>query len=141
LQIYREPLKPGVEAEYDRIESETAQKCAELRCPHAYLGMESLTTPKEVWWFNAYDSVAEKNQVADAWVKNKAALTVLGKNSKRKARLTGKGINVFANYRQELSSGPAWLIGRGRFLVITVTKTRSRGTERFSKAMMERGLL
>ncbi|HYL12532.1 MAG TPA: hypothetical protein VEV41_05835 [Terriglobales bacterium] len=123
LQIYREPLKPGVEAEYDRIESDTARKCAKLRCPHSYLAIESVTGPKEVWWFNAYDSVADKNQVADAWAKNKVALKVLGKNSKRKARLTSKATNVFANYRQDLSAGPLWLIGHGRFLVITATKT------------------
>ncbi len=122
LQVFREPLKPRVEAEYDRIESDTARKCAKLRCPHPYLGIESLTGPKEVWWFNAYDSAAEVKQVADAWAKNKAALTAVGRNSKRKARLTEKGINVFGNYRQDLSAGPPWLIGRGRFLVITVTK-------------------
>jgi hypothetical protein len=126
LQIFREPLKPGVEAEYDCIESDTARKCAELRCPHPYLGIESLTGPKEVWWFNAYDSVADKNQVADAWAKNKVALAVLGKNSKRKARLTGKGTNVFADYQQELSAGPLWVIGHGRFLVISVRKSARR---------------
>lgn len=50
LQVFREPLKPHVEAEYDRIESDTARTCAKLRCPHPYLGIESLTGPKEVWW-------------------------------------------------------------------------------------------
>lgn len=123
LQVFREPLKPGVEAEYDRIESDTARKCVELRCPHAYLGLESLTGPKEVWWFNGYDSAADQKQVADAWAKNKAILAVLGRNSKRKARLTDKPVEVFANYREDLSAGPPWLIGRGRFLVITMTRS------------------
>ena len=121
LQVFREPLKPRVEAEYDRIESDTARKCAKLRCLHPYLGVESLTGPKEVWWFNGYDSAAEVKQVADAWAKNKPALTAVERNSKRKARLTDKGINAFANYRQDLSAGPPWVIGHGRFLVITVT--------------------
>jgi hypothetical protein len=127
LQIFREPLKPGVEAEYDRIEADTARKCAELRCPHPYLGLESLTGPKEAWWFNAYDSIADQKQVADAWAKNKAALAALGKNSKRKAPLTDKGINVFANHREDLGAGAPWLMGRGRFLVITVTKGAPQG--------------
>jgi transposase InsO family protein len=64
LQVYREPLKAGVRAEYDRLESETARQCAQLRCPHAYLGLESLTGPKEVWWFNGYDSEADRKRVA-----------------------------------------------------------------------------
>ena len=29
LQVYREPLKPGVEAEYDRLESENTREEAE----------------------------------------------------------------------------------------------------------------
>jgi hypothetical protein len=126
LQVFREPLKPGVEAEYDRIESDTARRCARLRCPHPYLGLEALSGPKETWWFNAYDSVAEEKQVADAWARSKAALTALGRNSRRKARLTGKATNVFANYRADSSAGPPWLIGRGRFLVITVTTSAER---------------
>jgi hypothetical protein len=126
LQIFRERLKPRVEAEYDRIESDTARKCAELRCPHPYLGIESLTGPKEVWWFNAYDSVAEREQVAEAWAKSKVALIVLGRNSRRKARLTDKGTSVFASYRPDLSAGPPWLIGHGPFLVITVMRSAPR---------------
>jgi len=123
LQIFREPLKAGAEAEYDRIESDTARQCAELRCPHAYLGTESLTGPKEVWWFNGYESAADRKQVADAWASHKQALTVLASNGKRKARLTGKAIEVFASYREDLSPASPWLMGRGRFLVITVTRT------------------
>ena len=34
LLIAREPLSPGAEAEYDRIESETAILAAKLECPH-----------------------------------------------------------------------------------------------------------
>src|SRR5712691_3776290 len=126
LQIYREPLNPGAEAEYDRIESDTARKCAQLRCTHAYVGLESLTGPKEVWWFNGFDSAADRKQAVDAWAKNKRALAVLGRNSKRKAPLTGKGTEVLANYREDLSAGPSWLLGRGRFLVIALTRTTPR---------------
>jgi hypothetical protein len=126
LQVFREPLKPRVEAEYDRIESDTARKCAALRCPHPYLALESVTGPREVWWFNGYDSAADQKEVVDAWVRNKAALALLARNSKRKARLTDKPIEVFASYRDDLSAGPPWLIGRGRFLVITVSKNGPR---------------
>jgi hypothetical protein len=126
LQIVREPLRPGVEAEYDRIESEIARECARLRCPHPYLGLESLTGRKEVWWFNGYDSAADQKQVAEAWAKNKEALATLGRMGQRKAPLTGKSIEAFANFRPDLSAGPPWLMGQGRFLVITMTKREPR---------------
>ena len=113
LQVYREPLKAGVRAEYDRIESDTATQCAQLRCPHAYLGLESLTGPKEVWWLNGYDSDADRKQVADAWAASTEVLALLGRNAKRKAALVGKAIESIARYRPDLSDGERWRLGRG----------------------------
>ena len=31
------------------------------------------------------------------------------------ARLTDKGVNVFADYRLDLCAGPPWLMGHGRY--------------------------
>ena len=118
LQVHRESLKPGTEAEYDRLESDTAQKCAQLHCPHAYLALESLTGPKEVWWLNGYDSDAERKQVADAWAASTEVLDVLGRNASRKAALVGKPVESLARHRPDLSTGEPWRLGRGRFLVI-----------------------
>ena len=118
LQIYREPLRPGAEAAYDRLESDTARACVRLHCPHAYLALESLSGPKEVWWLNGYDSPADKKNVADAWAANTEALAVLGRNGKQKAALVGKTVESLARYRPDLSHGEPWTLGRGRFLVI-----------------------
>jgi hypothetical protein len=122
LQIYREPLKPGREAAYQANENDTARICAKLGCPHPYLGVETLTGPKEVWFFNGYDSPAEQQQVAADYVGNARLMAALGKNSKRKASLTGRGTEVSARYRQDLSRGAPWILGQDHFLVITVTK-------------------
>ena len=43
LQIFREALKSGSKDAYRRIEERTARLSAELRCPHPYLGIESLS--------------------------------------------------------------------------------------------------
>ena len=118
LQVHRETLNPGTEAEYDRVESDTAQQCAQLHCPHAYLALESRTGPKEVWWLNGYASDAERRQVADAWAASTEILDRLGRNGKRKAALVGKGIGSMARYRPGLSAGAPWQLGTGRFLVI-----------------------
>lgn len=118
LQVHRESLKAGVRAEYDRLESDTARQCAQLRCPHAYLGLESLTGPKEVWWFNGYDSEADRKQVADAWAASTEVLALLSRNAKKKAALVGKAGESLARLRADLSGGEPWRLGRGRFLVI-----------------------
>jgi hypothetical protein len=126
LQIHREPLKPGSEASYLEVESETARLCAELGCPHPYLAIESLSGSKEVWFFNGYESWAEQRQVADAYAKNAPLLEALLRNSKRKAALTGESANAFASHRQALSRGTPWVLGQGRFLVITVINNSPR---------------
>jgi hypothetical protein len=126
LQIHREPLRPGSEAAYGEIETDTVRLCAKLGGPHPYLGLEALTGPKEVWFFNGYATADEKQQVADAYTRNAPLMAALGKNSKRKATLTGTPINVFANCRPDLTRGVPWLLGQGRFLVIAVSREPSR---------------
>ncbi|HET6899852.1 MAG TPA: hypothetical protein VFK70_15960, partial [Vicinamibacteria bacterium] len=118
LQVYREPLKPGAEAEYDRLESENARECARLRCPHPYLGLESLTGPKEVWWLNGYESDTDRKRVAEAWAASTEARAALGRNGQRKAALVGKGVESMGRYRPDLSGGEPWQFGTGAFLVI-----------------------
>jgi hypothetical protein len=115
LQIYREPLKPGVESAYSVLEEEQARISVEYECPHPYLGAETVTGPKEVWWFNAYSSAAEQRQVYDDYAKNTRLMAALQSNSKKKASLTLAPIEVFANYRADLSVGPPGRLGRGAF--------------------------
>ena len=124
LLIAREPLVAGRENAYREIEEETARLSAKLACPHPYLAMESLNRPKEVWWFNGFDSPEDQRQVGEAYKKNAPLFAVLKKNSDRKAPLTGKVIEVVAQYRPDLTRGAPWILGHGRFLVITVTKDR-----------------
>jgi hypothetical protein len=123
LQIYRERLKPGSESEYHAIEEDTARIAAALGCPNPYLGAESLTGPKEVWWLNGYQSSAEQKQVYDDYAKNTPLMTALQQSSQRKAPLTLEPIEAFATYRHDLSAGSPWILGLGRFLSITVTKS------------------
>jgi hypothetical protein len=119
LQIVREPLRPGTEAAFNAIEEERARVSATLGCPHPYLGAESLTGPKEVWWFNGYQSSSERQEVYDAYAKNAPLMAAFQKSAKPKADLTLKPIEVFASYRPDRSGGASWTLGRGRYLVIT----------------------
>src|SRR5438876_5762161 len=124
LRIRRWPLVAGRENVCREIEEETARHSTKLRCPHPCLAMESLTGPKEIWWFNGFDSPEDQRQVAEAYEKNAPFSAGLKKNSDRKAPVTGKVIEVVAQYRPDLTSGDPWILGHGRFLVIAVTKDR-----------------
>jgi hypothetical protein len=118
--IAREPLKPGAETEYDRIESETAVLAAKLGCPHPYLALEPLSeAEKEVWWFNTFHSQAEMNTVGEGYKNNEAWNAVLTKNQKRKEPLTGKVMEQFADLEPQADSQP-WKMGRARYVVVAI---------------------
>jgi hypothetical protein len=123
LEVYREFWKPGSIAASRKIEVEAAQICVELKCPHPYLGLESLTGLKEAWFLNGFVSLADQTQVGEDYQKNPTLMEALNKILARKKPLSrADDINVFAHYQPSLSRGAPWSLGQGRFLVITVTK-------------------
>jgi hypothetical protein len=120
LLIARETLKPGSEAEYDTIESETAVLAAKLGCPHPYLALQPLSgAQNEVWWFNGFDSQDELDSVGAAYKTNEAWNAALTKNQKRKEPLTGKGIEQLADLEPQADSHP-WAVGRARYVVVAI---------------------
>jgi len=121
LQIYRERLKAGADAAYEAIEEETARVSASLGCPHPYLAAELLSGATEVWWFNGFASMADRQRVADEYAANTRFMAALSQNSARKASLTLDPIDVVATYRPDLTIGAPWILGRGRFLVVAIT--------------------
>lgn len=122
LYIAREFVKPGAEARYIEIEQDAARICRELHCPHPYLGIESLTGPKQCWWFNGFASAAELNETGEAYKTNQPVAAALAEITRRKADLISTSSELVAHYRRELSRGSPWKVGQGRYLVITVTK-------------------
>jgi hypothetical protein len=133
LLIHRDLLKPGNEAAYREIEGDTARLMREagpltseqqVQFPNPYLAVEPLTGPKEVWFLTGWNSAADYEQVGHEYSRKAPAplVAALDSNSKKKAALTFQPISVFANYRPDVSRGEQWSVGRGRFLVITVTK-------------------
>jgi hypothetical protein len=120
LLIAREPLKPGAEAEYDRIETKTAMLAAKRGCPHPYLALQPLSGAKnEVWWFNGFNSQDELNSVAEAYKTNQAWNAALTKNQKRKEPLTGKSAEQLADLEPQADSQP-WAVGRAQYVVVAI---------------------
>jgi len=130
LYVAREFVKPGAEARYIEIEQDAARICRELKCPHPYIGIESLTGPKQCWWFNGFANDAELKQTGDAYKTNQPVTAALAEIVKRKADLISGSSEMTAKYRSESSRGARWTVGQGRFLVITATKgdARQQGT-------------
>jgi hypothetical protein len=118
LGVYVERLQPGYEAAYDAAEQEIARICARMKCPHAYLGLESLTGPKEAWWFNAYASEADKDAVARAWGRSAETVAAMKAAAKRKAGATYEPKSYVASYRVDPATASCWTVGGARFFVI-----------------------
>jgi|SRR5579871_2366 len=128
LFIAREFWKPGHEAELSRIEAEAARVCIGLGVPHPYLGIESLTGSKEVWYINGFSSAEELAQVTEAYGKKPELLAAMKRFGQQRAEFELQpGSEGTATYRPELSRGAEWKMGQERFLVIAVTKGSPHG--------------
>jgi len=125
LEIARDFLKPGHDAEYRAIEIDARNICARLGFPHHYLAIESLTGEKEVWFLNAFASQAELQQLAEDYNKNTELLAALNHFTERKKGIVTTTLEHFANYRPDLTRGAPWNMGHGRFLVIAVTNSNA----------------
>ena len=126
LLIVQERLKPAAAEAYADIESQIARLCARLKCPHPYLALESLQTPKEVWWLNMFASEAEKDRVEQEYARNEPLMTELGPLSSHKQALTDPPTTVLTRHRPELSTGAAFQITGARFFVIATSDERSK---------------
>ncbi len=125
LQVVREPVLAGQEAAYKAVEDEIARTCVELNCPHPHLALESLSGPREIWWFNAYASEADRERVERAYAENKPLMAALERLSVKKRRFTGEGTNQCIRLRP---GARAWTPAGARFVVIA-TPVSAVGTE------------
>jgi len=123
LYISREFWKPGHEAALNGIEAEAARVCIGLGVPHPYLGIESLTGSKEVWYINGFASAEEMAQVSEVYSKNQELLAAMKRFGQQRAEFRSQPDREgSATYRPELSRSAEWKMGQERFLVIEVTK-------------------
>jgi hypothetical protein len=122
LYISREFWKPGHERSLNLIEAEAARVCISLGVPHPYLGIESLTGSKEVWYINGFVSTEELEQVRKAYNKNHEVLAAMNRFAQQRAAFESQASReATATYRPALSRGAEWKLGDDPFLVIAVT--------------------
>lgn len=124
LQMYREELKPGKEAQYFKIETEAAARCRETPCPQPYLTVSSFTGPGQVWYLNSYDSFAAMEKIAQAYAANSALAAYLDRVRQSKEGMVTQQDNVLAQYRPDLSQGEGLGIAGARYFLIEVVQVR-----------------
>jgi hypothetical protein len=128
LYVSREFWKPGHDAELNRIEAEGARVCIGLGVPRPYLGIESLTGSKEVWYLNGFVSAGELAKVTEAYGKKPELLAAMNRFAQQRAEFESQPHREgSATYRPELSGGAEWTMGQERFLVIAVTRGSPHG--------------
>jgi hypothetical protein len=119
LEIFRDYLQPGREAEFRAVEEDAARVCAELNCPHPHLAIESLTGPTEVWWLNAFESDEDWRRVVQAYADNRPLTQALKDISRRREGLVGTPIDLLAKHRPDLGRG-SWVPAGARFFVVSI---------------------
>jgi hypothetical protein len=123
LEIYRDYLKPDGVAANRKLEKRAEHLCRTLGFRHAYLTIESVSTPAEMWYFNGFESQAEVETLRREYGQNAKLTAALNEIVQQKAPLKrAESTDEFARYRSDLSSGDPWIMGRGRFLVIVFFK-------------------
>ena len=101
------------------LSSEIRHDCVpNFGCPHPYLAVESLSGPKEVWFFNGFSSSEHQQKVIDDYAANTALMERLQRNSAGKASLTFDLRGTVAIHRADRPDSTPWILGQGRFLVM-----------------------
>jgi len=118
LLIVRERLRPGTDEAYDKNESQLADACARLKCPHPYLALASVAAPREVWWLNAFVSQEERDGLGAAYARNEPLMAELQPLGKRKEDFREALVTTMTEYRLDLSGRAVLRFAGARFFVI-----------------------
>jgi hypothetical protein len=121
LLIARERLRPGTSEAYNQNELQLARLCAELRCPHPYLALALETGPMDVWWFNAFESESQRDDLEPAYARNEPLTKALRPLGKRKAVFRETFTSTMTTYRHDLSGGSVLRVASTRFFVVRLT--------------------
>ena len=124
LQIYREQMIQGREADYLRIESGAVATESRLNFQHFYLTLHGVNRSGDIWFVNGYDSYAELEQLEKQIAANAELTAALNEIGMEKAGLSQDPHTIFARYRDDLSFGRGLSGQRTRYFVISVVPVR-----------------
>lgn len=133
LQIVREEVKVGRDAEHARIEAGWPATFEKAKSPSYYLAMVSLTGPPEAWFVIPFESHA-----AMATQMKSESEPVLAAELARLSRADADVLNgsrtILARARKDLSYGAFPDTGKQRFWEITIFRVRPGREDAFAAA-------
>jgi len=118
LQITIERVHAGGEAAYGAIEEKLREVCIRLACPNRYLALESISSPKEIWWLVAYATQDDVDGVAQSYARNEQLLDALNRLTALKKDIVDPPTGHMTSYRSDSSDGSSWRVGSEPFVVI-----------------------
>jgi hypothetical protein len=118
LQITIERIHASGEAAYGAIEEKLREVCVRLGCPNRYLALESIASPKEVWWLVAYATEDDVDRVAQSYARNEQLLNAMNDLAALKSEIVDAPTAHMTSHRVDSSDGAAWRVGFEPFVVI-----------------------
>jgi len=97
LEIYRDYLKPEAVAANRKLENRAEHLCRTLDFRHSYLTVESVTGPKEMWYFNGFESQAEVEKLRRDYQQNTKLMVALNEIVQQKATLKRAETSIAAH--------------------------------------------
>jgi hypothetical protein len=119
LQLNREFIRPGRRADVMEIERQSVRSQAELKSPHWYLALTSMSGRDDLWWVHGFDSFAAIDQ---EWVKVGTVPGLMqqwSRTPKLKADMVSDSLEIYAHFRDDLSYGGGLTGNRTRYLIVT----------------------
>jgi len=133
LRINRYALRPETESAMRNLQKQVAQALVQWGNPHPCVAIESMTGPKEVWCITGFQLALEQKQVAEKLEGNDVLRYALDRIEGQIRVLTGNPATLVATLQQGAHRGRSWMMGRGHYLVISV----STGTQELDGACYE----
>lgn len=131
--VSREYVKPGKDLPYNEIETDAARICARMGCPNAYLAINSITGPTQVWWLTPFESYTHLESMASGYAANPALLTELARIVERKADLITPPELSYAEYREDLSHASGPDLPHAKYVSITTISVAPGHQEEFEQ--------
>jgi hypothetical protein len=123
LRINRYTLRPETAVAMRNLQKQVALAMTRWENPQPCLAIESLTGPKEVWCLTGFQSAADQMRAAEKLEANEVLRSALDRIESQIRVLTGNSATVVANYLAGERRGRTWSMGRGHYLVITVSRS------------------
>jgi hypothetical protein len=127
LQIYREQIQMGREADYQRAEADSRQTEARSNSARAHLAIQGLNRTGDVWFLTGYDSYGQIDQIGHSAANS-------DNTAADKADLVFDPHTILARLRPDLSYGRGLSGSHTRYFLVSVVSIRAGHGSEYAEA-------